>query len=103
MRLDGLDDALSLRLPEAPHRGGLLDRLVGRPSGHGDRGRPDERRRHPAAPPPPSPPPLPPPPHPPPPPPRPPRRGGPHAAGVRLAPPSRIRSVTAAGRARELH
>jgi hypothetical protein len=35
--------------------------------------------------------------------PRPPRRGGPHAAGVRLAPPSRIRSVTAAGRARELH
>jgi hypothetical protein len=34
--------------------------------------------------------------------PRPPRRGGPHAAGVRLAPPPRIRSVTAAGRAREL-
>ena len=34
--------------------------------------------------------------------PRPPRRGGPHAAGARLAPPSRIRSVTAAGRAREL-
>jgi hypothetical protein len=34
--------------------------------------------------------------------PRPPRRGGPHAAGARLAPPPRIRSVTAAGRAREL-
>jgi hypothetical protein len=34
--------------------------------------------------------------------PRPPRRGGPHAAGVRMAPPPRIRSVTAAGRAREL-
>jgi hypothetical protein len=34
--------------------------------------------------------------------PRPPRRGGPHASGVRLAPPPRIRSVTAAGRAREL-
>ena len=34
--------------------------------------------------------------------PRPPRRGGPHAAGVRLNPPPRIRSVTAAGRAREL-
>jgi hypothetical protein len=34
--------------------------------------------------------------------PRPPRRGGPHAAGVRMAPPPRVRSVTAAGRAREL-
>lgn len=35
--------------------------------------------------------------------PRPPRRGGP-ACGTRLAPPlPRIRSVTAAGRARELH
>jgi hypothetical protein len=34
--------------------------------------------------------------------PRPPRRGGPHAAGARMAPPPRIRSVTAAGRAREL-
>jgi hypothetical protein len=35
--------------------------------------------------------------------PRPPRRGGPHAAGGRLAAPPRIRSVTAAGRAREIH
>jgi hypothetical protein len=34
--------------------------------------------------------------------PRPPRRGGPHAAGLSMAPPPRIRSVTAAGRAREL-
>jgi len=34
--------------------------------------------------------------------PRPPRRGGP-TCGARLAPPPRIRSVTAAGRARELH
>jgi hypothetical protein len=34
--------------------------------------------------------------------PRPPRRGGPHAAGARMASPPRIRSVTAAGRAREL-
>ena len=34
--------------------------------------------------------------------PRPPRRGGP-ACGARLAAPPRIRSVTAAGRARELH
>jgi hypothetical protein len=34
--------------------------------------------------------------------PRPPRRGGPHS-GARLPAPPRIRSVTAAGRARELH
>jgi hypothetical protein len=34
--------------------------------------------------------------------PRPPRRGGP-SCGARLVPPPRIRSVTAAGRARELH
>jgi len=34
--------------------------------------------------------------------PRPPRRGGPRC-GARLASPPRIRSVTAAGRARELH
>src|SRR3954454_20333764 len=60
MRLDGLDDALSLRLPKAPHRGGLLDRLVGDPSGHGRRRRPDERRRHAAAAPPASAPPPPP-------------------------------------------
>ena len=35
--------------------------------------------------------------------PRPPRRGGPHASGVRLQSPPRIRSVTAFGRDRELH
>jgi hypothetical protein len=35
--------------------------------------------------------------------PRPPRRGGPHASGVRLQSPPRIRSVTAFGRAKELH
>jgi hypothetical protein len=34
--------------------------------------------------------------------PRPPRRGGPHS-GARAPAPPRIRSVTAAGRARELH
>ena len=34
--------------------------------------------------------------------PRPPRRGGP-ACGARLLPPPRVRSVTAAGRARQLH
>jgi hypothetical protein len=34
--------------------------------------------------------------------PKPPRRGGP-ACGTRMSPPPRIRSVTAAGRARELH
>ena len=34
--------------------------------------------------------------------PPPPRRGGPHAAGIRLVPPPRVRSVTAFGRAREL-
>jgi hypothetical protein len=34
--------------------------------------------------------------------PRPPRRGGP-TCGARLLPPPRTRSVTAAGRARELH
>jgi hypothetical protein len=34
--------------------------------------------------------------------PRPPRRGGP-TCGARLAPPPRVRSVTAAGRARTLH
>ena len=34
--------------------------------------------------------------------PRPPRRGGP-GCGARLTPPPRTRSVTAAGRARELH
>jgi hypothetical protein len=35
--------------------------------------------------------------------PRPPRRGGPACGSARLSPPPRIRSVTAAGRARELH
>jgi hypothetical protein len=35
--------------------------------------------------------------------PRPPRRGGPACGGGTLASPPRIRSVTAAGRARELH
>lgn len=34
--------------------------------------------------------------------PRPPRRGGPHC-GARVASPPRVRSVTAAGRAREIH
>ena len=35
--------------------------------------------------------------------PRPPRRGGPACGSARLAPPPRIRHVTAAGRGRQLH
>src|SRR3954463_14852740 len=62
----------------------------------GSGGGPRPRRPPPRRPRPPAPPPRVPRPPPPP------RRGGP-ACGARLAAPPRIRSVTAAGRARELH